>query len=170
MHTLRFTYGANQKPVLAPDGSDAPVQFNVSHSAELALIVVARCAVGVDIERIRHDIEVDGIARRFAPREVSALQALNVEARLAAFFACWTRKEAYLKAQGTGLSRRLDEFEVSLAPGVPAALLADHADSENPGRWCLLDLRPAPGFAAALAVEGQRWRLACWDWEAPSVV
>ncbi len=167
---LCFAYDANKKPALVLETSHEPVRFNVSHSADLALVAVAlRRAVGIDVERIRRDIEIDGIARGFAPGELNTLQRLSGEARIRAFFACWTRKEAYLKAQGTGLARRLDEFEVSLTPGAPAALLVDRADSGNVEQWCLRDLSPAPDYAAALAVEGHGWQLACWQWEVPSL-
>ncbi len=163
---LCFAYDAHEKPALVLERSHESLRFNVSHSADLALVAVTlRRAVGIDVERIRDDIEVDGIAREFGPREMSTLQGLSGETRIRAFFACWTRKEAYLKALGTGLARRLDDFEVSVTPGTPAALLADRDDPGNVERWCLRDLRPAPDYAAALAVQGHGWRLTCWQWD-----
>jgi 4'-phosphopantetheinyl transferase len=95
------------------------------------------------------------------------LQALSPDLQREAFFRCWTRKEAYIKARGEGLSLPLDQFDVSLAPGAPAALLGTRPDSSEASRWSLQNLDPAPGYAAALAVEGRGCRLACWQW--PSV-
>ena len=82
--------------------------------------------------------------------------------QLQAFFACWTRKEAYVKAKGEGLSIPLDQFEVSLVPGRPAALERVFSDPGEAGRWTLQDLLPAPGYAGALCVEGHGWELKCW--------
>ena len=84
-----------------------------------------------------------------------------------AFFLCWTRKEAYIKARGEGLSLPLDQFDVSLVPGEPAALLSTHRNPHEAFRWSLQELTPAPGYAAALAVEGHGWHLACWQWPDP---
>jgi 4'-phosphopantetheinyl transferase len=120
--------------------------------------------IGVDIERVRPDQMEESVARRyFSPREVAALQALDADARQEAFFACWTRKEAYLKARGDGLSFPLDQFDVSLAPEAPAALLSVRGDPEEASRWSLQDLRPGPGYVAALAVAGNLERLKCWQ-------
>jgi 4'-phosphopantetheinyl transferase len=124
--------------------------------------------VGIDIERIRSDLEVGEIADRFfSRREVAMLQTLPTEEQRQAFFRCWTRKEAYIKARGEGLSLPLDEFDVSLAPGEPAAILGTRPDSSEASRWSLQELAPAPGYVAALAVEGHGWRLACWQWPDP---
>ena len=83
-----------------------------------------------------------------------------------AFFACWTRKEAYLKARGDGLSLPLDQFDVSLMPGEPAVLLSTKWDPQEASRWSLQELRPDLGYAAALAVEGHYWQFKCWQWPA----
>ncbi len=92
------------------------------------------------------------------------LSGLPVNKQALAFFNCWTRKEAYIKACGEGLSLPLDQFDVSLAPGEPAKLLGTREHPQEASRWCLQELIPAPGYTAALAVEGQGWRLACWEW------
>jgi 4'-phosphopantetheinyl transferase len=81
-----------------------------------------------------------------------------------AFFHCWTRKEAYIKARGEGLSLPLDQFDVSLVPGEPAAVLGIRQDPSEASRWSLQELDPAPGYAAALAVEAHGLHLACWQW------
>jgi 4'-phosphopantetheinyl transferase len=159
--SLRFCYTSHGKPALA--GEMESLCFNISHSADLALIAVAReRAVGVDIERIRPDVADEQLARRFfSPPEVAALLALPREDRQQGFFSCWTRKEAYIKARGEGLSIPLDQFQVSLAPGEPPALLGVQGD--DPARWSLYDLRPGPGYVAALAVEGHHLRIKGWS-------
>jgi 4'-phosphopantetheinyl transferase len=102
------------------------LNFNLSHSAGLALYAFARDQeVGVDVERVRFDIEHEQIAERFfSPYERSVLRSLPAEEKAETFFACWTRKEAFIKAHGEGLSLPLDQFDVSLASGEPARLLA----------------------------------------------
>ena len=161
---LRFNYSPHGKPALATDGD---LRFNLSHSHGLALYAFARGReLGIDLERHRPDVADEGIAERFFSRaEVEALQALPRELRPEGFFNCWTRKEAYIKARGEGLSLALDRFDVSLAPGEPAALLSLRGNLQEAARWSLRALAPGAGYAAALAVEGQGWELKCWRWE-----
>jgi len=161
---LSFCYGAHGKPALAPERG-AALSFNLSHAHELALYAITReRAVGVDIEHMRPGIADIAIAERFfSPHEVAALQALPNAERGLAFFTCWTRKEAYIKARGEGLSLPLDQFEVSLTPGAPAALLDVADDQRERDRWELQALDPGPGYVAALAVEGHGWALHCWQ-------
>jgi len=159
-HEIVFEYGPYGKPALeSPAG--AGVEFNVSHCEGLALIAVAAGRrVGVDLERIVSGASRQRIAERFfSPAEIAALRALPAASQDEAFFACWTRKEAYIKARGEGLSIPLDEFSVSLAPGEPAALLDCSFAEDEVRNWSLQSLAPAPGFVAALAVEGRDWRL-----------
>ena len=85
------------------------------------------------------------------------------KSRQKAFFNCWTRKEAYIKAIGKGLTLPLDQFDVSLAPGESASLLNAEGAPEEASRWSLKALTPAPGYVAALAVEGYNWHLNCWQ-------
>ncbi len=151
---LRFSYGRFQKPALMPT-REAPtpeLQFNVSHAGGLVLIAVTRgCEVGVDIENVRELKDIDLIARRFfSVRENAALQQLPATHRPEAFFRCWTRKEAFIKASGEGLSRPLDSFDVALDG--PAALL--RVDGDDASRWTLHDVYPAPGYTGAVAVLG----------------
>lgn len=162
---LHFRYGLHGKPALAREAGRSALRFNVSHSEGLALLAVTRGReVGVDVERLRPDIE-DGIARRFfSPGEVARLGALPAGQRQAAFFACWTRKEAFVKARGEGLGLGLDTFDVTLAPEEPAALLRLDGDAGAPGRWSLQHLDPGPGYVGALAVEGRGLRASCWQW------
>ncbi len=166
--SLTFSYSAYGKPALASEpGADA-IRFNLSHSHGMALYAVTRGReVGVDLEFIRCDLEAEQIAERFfSHSEIVALRALPPGVRKYAFFLCWTRKEAYIKARGEGLSMPLDQFEVSLIPGEPAALLSTKPDSDEALRWSLRDLNPACGYAAALATKGRDWTLSCWQWPA----
>jgi len=150
---LVFQYNGFGKPELT--GSD--VCFNLSHSHDIALVAVARGrAVGVDVERIREQVMIDRIAERFfASGEARAVAALPPDRQVRAFFNCWTRKEAWIKARGEGLSIPLNSFEVTLAPGEPARLVATRPDEEEASRWTLRDLPCGPEFAAALAVAGK---------------
>lgn len=161
---IRFCYNAHGKPALANPLEILPLRFNVSHSDGLALFAFARhCRIGVDIERVRADVAVEEIAQRFfAPAEVAALRALSAHLRTKAFFACWTRKEAFIKARDLGLSLPLNQFVVSLAPGQKPVLLSAVDDLQAASRWTLCDLHPASGYLAALAVEDSDCDLKCW--------
>ena len=163
---LSFCYSSHGKPALTGESGGDEIRFNVAHSQEVALYAVTRGRqLGIDVERIRFDLSVAEIAERFfSPREVATLRALPAELQRQAFFLCWTRKEAYIKARGQGLSLPLDQFDVSLAPGEPAAVLASQQDPSDASRWSLQELTPAAGYVAALAVEGHGWRLTCWQW------
>jgi len=161
---LLFGYGPRGKPYLA-EGDE--LRFNLSHSGGLALLAFARgCELGVDVEQERPVPELEGIVRTsFSSREAAELWRLGPDERGAAFFRCWTRKEAFIKATGDGLSRPLDAFDVTLAPGEPARLLGVRGEPEAALRFWMEDLRPAPGFAGALAVEGGARRVVRRTWE-----
>ena len=154
------------KPVLAPAPSGNQIQFNLSHSHELALYAIGRGRqLGIDIEWTRAQPLAEEVAESFfSPREVAALRALPQSRRSDAFFACWTQKEAYTKARGEGLRKPLDQFAVVVASDQPAALLYDGADSQAVSRWSLQSLDVGPDYAASLAVEGNGWQLRCWRW------
>ena len=164
---IRFCYGDHGKPALAESFAKSRLRFNLSHAHGLALYAVARGReVGIDIELIRPDFADERIAEQFfSHKEVTMLRSLRDYMQQEAFFNCWTRKEAYVKARGEGLSLPLDQFSVSLTPGIPAALLSVEGDPEERSRWSLRELIPAPGYAAALAVEGKRCILNCWRWQ-----
>jgi 4'-phosphopantetheinyl transferase len=161
--TLRFETTAAGKPYLA--SGQKQLQFNLAHSGEYVLIAIAdRRAVGVDVEEIKDDFDAGEIAGNFfSPNEQRDLEMLTGRARIEAFFECWTRKEAYVKARGEGLSLPLDQFDVSLRPGEPARLIATRPDPAEARRWQLSGLDVADGYKAALAVEGQGWTLRSWD-------
>jgi 4'-phosphopantetheinyl transferase len=163
---IRFSYDRYGKPRLNCEPGDGLLRFNVSHSKDLALYAVATGReVGVDLEYVRSDFASLEVAEHFfSRREVEALRALPPVERVAAFFDCWTRKEAYIKARGEGLSHPLYLFTVSLAPGQAAALLLTDEDEQEAARWSLFELLPGPDYRAALAVEGGLTSLRCWRW------
>ncbi len=166
---LSFCRGSHGKPALAWEYGGDAIRFNMSHSQGVALYAITRGrAIGIDIEFIRCGLEVEQIAERFfSPREIATLRALPVHLQKYAFFLCWSRKEAYIKARGEGLSIPLDQFDVSLIPGDPAALLSTRPDADEALRWSLRGLTLASDYAAALAVEGRGWTLSCWQWSGP---
>ncbi len=148
---LEFCEGPQGKPALASPVEDFP--FNLTHTGSLALVAIAGSGrVGIDAESVRSESDVEGLSRRFfAPAETAEILALTPDARLSAFFTCWTRKEAFVKALGGGLSIPLDHFQVSVRGDESARLL--WVDGEKSERWSLLDISE-PGVAAALVVEG----------------
>ena len=163
---LRFDYGPQGKPLLRRPAGTA-LRFNVSHSGALALIAVtAERDLGVDVERVDPERAAVKIAERFfAPEEVAVFRSLPEEQREEGFFNAWTRKEAYMKATGRGLTLGLDRFVVTLRPGEEARLVSTAWHPPDAARWTMRALDPGPGYAAALAVEGDGWRLRCVAWE-----
>lgn len=160
---LYFGYTDYGKPFLSHP-AESGLRFNLSHSGDLALYALAyERDLGLDIEQIRPMADALQIAGRFfsAP-ENEALQTVPPEQRDEAFFNGWTRKEAYIKAIGEGLSHPLDSFDVSLKPGETAQLLAVRSAPADRTRWSLRSLVPASGYVAALVVEGAGWQLRCW--------
>lgn len=164
-HLLRFSYNQYGKPALAHETGDAPLRFNLSHSNGLALYAFTRGReIGLDVEFIREDFASIEIAERFfSPAEVATLRALPAHTQTIAFFNCWSRKEAYIKALGEGLSHPLHTFAVSLTPGQPATLLRTDNDPHEATRWTLSDIIPDPDFAAALAIKGTPPLLRHWQ-------
>ena len=160
-----LTFSVNQygKPTL----NNQKLEFNLSHSGDFALVAITlERKVGVDIERIRSDMELESIASRyFSQREVSELLALTYEQRVLGFFNCWTRKEAYIKAQGLGLSLPLESFDVSLTPNEAAILRATRTDSKDAARWRLHSLEVGSGYASAVAVESIDTESRLWNWD-----
>ena len=152
---LEFREGAQGKPALVLAADQSPLAFNLSHSHEAALIAVTlNREIGVDIEYMKPDFDWQSIVENFfAPGEIARLNALPSTVQRAAFFACWTRKESYIKAKGGGLSIPLREFEVSVEPGGPAALLACSNDLQEVKRWAMANLDVGPRYAAAVCVE-----------------
>jgi 4'-phosphopantetheinyl transferase len=149
--SMEFTYGPHGKPALAGKNASSGISFNLSHSFGLAVYAFSKGRdLGIDVEHVQPESAGEDIARRFfSPREVGDLRSLPPEARTEAFFLCWTRKEAYIKALGTGLHTPLDSFSVSLRPGQPAEFL----EGAGP-RWHIAAFEPAEGYAAAVVYDG----------------
>lgn len=156
---VRFAYGEQGKPRIAGD----PLRFNLSHSGGAALYAFSLDReVGVDIEALKPIDDCESIARRFfSQAEVRDLLSLQATERQGAFLTCWTRKEAYIKARGEGLSLPLDRFRVSLRPAEPPRLDAP----DDPRGWSIHEASPAPGYAAALVASGAGCRVRAWRFD-----
>jgi len=152
---LNFLVSEYGRPGLVAQAQDQPIQFNISHSSSLALLAFSRRhRIGIDVERVRHDFEpLDISDKYFSLSERAVLRGLRSELRHEAFFRCWTRKEAFIKAVGEGLSHPLNRFDVSLDPRSEAALLATRPNSREAARWELRDVVVQPGYVAAMAIE-----------------
>jgi 4'-phosphopantetheinyl transferase len=164
--SLRSTSNDYGKPSIAYPPAGTRLHFNLSHSGGLALYAFTSDRhIGVDVEYMRPGIEYRELATsHFSARECAALRALPADVQEEAFFLCWSRKEAYIKARGKGLSLSLDQFDVSLAPNQPAALLGSREEPHATEHWSLHALAPGTRYAGALAVEGFDWELCCWQW------
>jgi 4'-phosphopantetheinyl transferase len=146
---IEFQENRYGRPEMADPG-DRWLHFNVSHSGAWAVIAFGRdMEVGIDIEQHRSGVGLDLARRFFSKTEVDELAALGAAVRDLGFFSCWTRKEAYVKALGTGMSTALDSFSVSLSPGDPVRFLAGAGP-----QWQLLDFEVAEGYSGALAHDG----------------
>jgi 4'-phosphopantetheinyl transferase len=145
---VQFVYGPKGKPELA-----FPSQFNLSHSGDLAVIgLTAHCEIGIDLEQIRPLSDIEQIANRFFQREEAAeILSLPQTEREHAFFCCWTRKEAYIKAIGDGLSAPLDGFRVTVQPSEPVRIIHVNNDAAAADDWSLHDVLIASDYAAAVA-------------------
>jgi 4'-phosphopantetheinyl transferase len=166
---VRFRYGPRGKPFL--DGPDAlsGLEFNLSNSDEMALVGLVRgIEIGVDIEFMKPMPDCEQISERFfSESEREVLRKLPAEVKEEAFFNCWTRKEAYLKAVGEGLAAPLDSFDVTLAPGEAPRMLTLEGDAARAARWTLHHFRPAERYIGALAIEGDppaggAWKVSTW--------
>jgi 4'-phosphopantetheinyl transferase len=158
---IQFRYSTNGKPQLEANLNPRALQFNVSHSADLAAIAIgSEHRLGVDLEKIRIDVDIVSLSTRFfSLRERAELHALPEHLRVSAFFACWTRKEAFLKATGEGLSFPLENFSVSVQPDSNPKLEEVNEDSKVGEQWFLADIHVGVDYRAALAIERRHTRL-----------
>jgi 4'-phosphopantetheinyl transferase len=163
---IRFEYLTSGKPQLAAEQNPSALQFNVSHSASMALIAVgSEHRLGVDIEQIRGDVDTNALAERFfSLRERAGLQALPDHLRVPGFFACWTRKEAFLKATGDGLSFPLEDFSVTTHPDLDPEIEEIKGSTDDGKQWLLTDLSVVEGFRATVARERSPYRLETYAW------
>lgn len=162
---LQFVEVGNGKPTLGGTFAASRLGFNLSHSNEVALFALSRArAVGVDIEFVKADFVFNDVAGRFfTAKEVAALRDLPVHLQRLAFYKCWTSKEAFLKAKGTGLSGNLDEMEIVWDGDERMQIRAN-----VPG-WSLAELSPGNGYAASIVTEGDPLLVNCYRWRPPSV-
>lgn len=161
---LQFTLGPHGKPALAPTTAATPLQFNVSHTAHCVLIAIAANArIGIDIEKIRPATPCEELSQRFfTANEHAALTLLPEPAKREAFFRCWTRKEALLKAAGHGIAAGLDTFDVPVSPAAaPLHIPATFANETT--TWTLFDIHPGLGYVATLAVEDRTITVQHWQ-------
>jgi 4'-phosphopantetheinyl transferase len=163
---VAFEYSEYGKPSVVKAANPHDIRFNVSHSNECALFAFTLGReVGVDVEYMRANLDVEAVARHsFSPWEMEVLCGLPVGQRHEAFFNCWTRKEAFIKAHGEGLSLGLNRFDVTLAPGEDAALRRFEVNPAELPLWDICALGAEVGYKAALVVEGHNWELRCWEY------
>jgi 4'-phosphopantetheinyl transferase len=161
---IRFSYNEFGKPALRSVVDNEALEFNLSHADNLALFAISRSRkVGIDVERMRADLANLTVAKHFfSAQEQDDLVTLPPEDWERGFFTCWTRKEAFVKAQGQGLSLPLDQFDVSLLPEETAALLKVRNTDTDAANWSLREIPVGSDYVAALAVEGHDWQLHCW--------
>ena len=161
---LVFENSEKGKPRLHQSLNPHDLRFNLSHSNDVALLVVtAGLSVGIDIEAVNYDLAMEEIARAFfSPDEVRSLLTLAKEQRTEAFFCCWTRKEAYIKAKGDGFFTASGSFSVSLRPDRPAALLRVADDVDELTRWSFYDIKIDRAYKATLVVEGRSHKISQW--------
>jgi 4'-phosphopantetheinyl transferase len=154
---LEFQYNQHGKPAILSGSDYTGISFNMSHSHGVALYGIALDrTLGVDIEKIRVDMPHVKIAKRFfSAQEYEALLTLPPEQQTHAFFSCWTRKEAYLKARGEGISSSLRSFSVSFLPGEAPALIDHPLGFQEISRWSVINIDVGPDYKAALVIEGQ---------------
>jgi 4'-phosphopantetheinyl transferase len=164
--SLQFSEIGRKKPCLAGIYGDSGLQFNLSHSHGYALLAFTyQRQIGIDIEYARPMPDLEQIAARtFSSQENTQLKKLSPEERRAAFYRCWTRKEAFVKALGDGLYYPLDRFSVSISSESLNCLLQIEEHPTETLRWTILGLDAAPGYEAALAVDGHDWRPVFWQY------
>jgi 4'-phosphopantetheinyl transferase len=173
---LKITSTSHGKPHLLHDVRQPRIEFNISHSGELIYIVIGKSrAVGIDVEKVRNDFPMEMIARgAFSTVEFDELMALDPALQLDSFFTCWTRKEAWFKANGEGLSALLDRcgkslFGQSLFGRLPMPITLANLEANPVANWTLLDLQVDTGYKAAVVFEGTDCRVRRWKWPAIGV-
>ncbi len=163
---LTFASGSHGKPALANGLSSNGLRFNLSRRDGLALIAFT-CdrEIGIDVELVRTDLPVFEIAEvSFSQSELATLRSLPESLQTAGFYNCWTRKEAYIKARGEGLSFPLKQFDVSLTPGAVARLLDVKGSDTEVDRWTLAELEVGEDYVGAVACEGTSLDIKYCDW------
>lgn len=163
---VQFCYAVNGKPTVQSSPCHRTIHFNLSHSNGEALFAFTLSSqIGIDIEKIRYVLDMDQIAGRFfSLQERELFCSLPRAEKEEAFFCCWTRKEAFIKATGEGLARPMDSFTVPFIPGETSMFLHIHSNSLNPVQWSLHAFKPKPGYVAALVAEGGAKQMIFREW------
>jgi 4'-phosphopantetheinyl transferase len=163
---IRIESANFQKPAIAETQNPDRLRFNCTHSADWALIAIAReQEVGVDLEQHRPMADAGDLAGEFfSAHEIRELAELPPALKLAGFYNCWTRKEAFVKAIGLGLACPLNRFSVTLSPGRPAALLEVADDPDARTKWSLISIAANPDYSSALVVAGKPPAVNLWEW------
>ena len=153
---LTFEYGTRGKPIL----TNRPFAFNLSHSEDIALLGIAHTTqIGVDVEYMTAMAEMRRVAGDyFSVNEQIALFSLPISEQIPAFYRCWTRKEAYIKARGDGFALPLDQFDVTLAPHEAPCLLRTQED-DSPSNWQFFHLEPTKGYVGAICLPMGNWEI-----------
>ena len=161
-----FEYTSFGKPVLATIPGNDAISFNVSHSGEIALYAITSCRkVGIDVERIRENVDLWPIANRFfSYDEISSLERIDKKNQCEGFFQYWVRKEAFIKAMGEGISFPMEQCDVSSIKGKIWTPIKLSVENREPSRWYAQDLFPGDGYTAAIAIEGGDLNLSCWHY------
>ena len=156
--SVAFEYNEHAKPYLPYSSGHERIHFNLTHSSDLALIAVTSAGpVGIDVERIKPLSNIDAVVSRFfSPAERDEFAGVTGDVdRLKAFYACWTRKEAYLKALGCGISKPTDTFDVTFLSNSEPEIIAIDGDNDTARDWLLFDLKVTPGYVGALAIRSK---------------
>lgn len=161
---IEFLYNPQGKPSLK---TNQGLKFNISHAHGLGLFgFIYKYELGIDVEFLKPDIDIQTLATSFfTKKEAQKLLSLPPHFKISGFYNCWTRKEAFIKAIGEGLSFPLDQFEVSLHPNAPAQLLATYWNQEEIKTWTLTSFHPKPDYTAALAFKGDPVEIKYFNWE-----
>ena len=162
---IHFEYAAFGKPELKSGSYLPKLSFNLSHSENIALFAIASEGnIGIDVEHIRYDMEIEPLASRFfSEMEIHALERVEGEKQNDVFFQFWTRKEAFLKAIGKGLSFPMERCDVSIADNRNFAPVIIPTDTEEHTNWFVLDLEPGKGYAAAVVADRPEMEISFWD-------
>ena len=163
---IQFASGTHGKPFISEPVTAPPLTFNLSHSAELALLAIAvNRQIGIDIEHHRRTTNYPSMINRIcSPQEQLFLKGLPPEEQQKTFLTCWTRKEAYVKALGQGITFSLKTVTVSLDEREPPEILHVEGNEKESSRWSMRELYPDPDYEAALVGEGNDWTHSCWEW------
>ena len=165
-HAFKFEYAVHGKPYMEERWQGHEISFNVSHSHNFILIAMSLDhQLGIDIEKIQHGKDHTALARRFfSKREQAELTVLPEEIKTRAFYSCWARKEAFVKAVGDGITYGLDTFDVSVHPDETKPLINIHTNSGEDITWSVFNIPMDEDYMAALAVTDNTVSVRCWIW------